>query len=137
MKEVSEILGKFFDSAFLSEGQEYLSFQSKWNEIIGIDLAAHIKIYDLRDGVLICETDHPGWAQMFLLRKKSILKKVQKNFPQLNVRSVRMKYHDKWVEIEKPEKEEIKSIHQKTKEELKVDEDFFELLDKFKERSDS
>lgn len=136
MKEVSEILGKFFDSAFLNEGQEYLSFQSKWSSIIGLDLAAHIKIYDLKEGILICETDHPGWAQMFLLRKKSILKKLKKSFPQLKIQQIRMKYEDKWVEIEK--KEEVHKIDkQKEVKDQQVDEDFFELLDIFKERSDS
>ncbi|HLI53066.1 MAG TPA: DUF721 domain-containing protein [Acidimicrobiales bacterium] len=35
---------------------------SRWEELVGPDIAGHAKPVSLRDGVLVLAVDHPAWA---------------------------------------------------------------------------
>lgn len=138
MKEASELLGNFFDKSFYQEGEKYLEFKSAWSNIIGSDLSAHIDIYDLKDNILVAHADHPGWAQMFQMKKTAILKKIQKKFPELTVKDIKVKFKDN--EFEKKAVKIEETIPKKMNLELSKavdDKDFSNLLEKFKKRSES
>jgi len=134
LKEVKELLGNFFDKNFIKEGEEYLEFKTHWQKIVGDDLAAHIFIDDLVDKRLIVKADHQGWAQLFLLKKKAILKKINSIFPQMQINNIQIKYKDKMVE----KKVEMKKVSEKIEEKMSLkDDEFMDILHKFKERSES
>lgn len=134
MKEVKELLGNFFDKNFLQEGENYLEFKTHWQNIVGDDLAAHIEIDDLIDQRLIVKADHQGWAQLFLLKKKAILRKVNYTFPKLNIKSIQIKYGNNIVE---QKREEIKVSEKMEDKKIVKDEEFQNIIHKFKERSES
>lgn len=134
LKEVKELLGNFFDKNFLTEGEEYLEFKTHWQKIVGDDLASHIFIDDLVDKRLIVKADHQGWAQLFLMKKKAILKKINSIFPQMQIRNIQIKYKDNIVK----QNEEVQKVSEKIEEKIVVkDDDFADILNKFKERSES
>ncbi len=54
----------------------------------GSQLADHSRIIDLKDGVLIVETDHPGRIQMFQLYKKYILNGLKQKIPGIPVTNI-------------------------------------------------
>ncbi|MFZ4618631.1 MAG: DciA family protein, partial [Rectinemataceae bacterium] len=43
---------------------------------------------DVNNGILIIETEHPGWIQLLQLRQKAILDGLETRYPELNLRSI-------------------------------------------------
>lgn len=57
----------------------------------GEKLASHTKIIDLKKGILILETDHPGWTQLLHLHKKYILNGLKKECSNLDIKNIAIK----------------------------------------------
>ncbi len=85
IKNISSVLGGVFDvlnvqdarkagDAFAVWRKILLSIRSSTNPNEGANLAAHSRIVDLKNGVLLIEADHPGWIELLQLRKNYILK---------------------------------------------------------------
>ena len=55
---------------------------------IGERLAGNTRVVDLKNGVLLVETDHPGWIQYLKMYKKFILNGLKMNLPDLNITSL-------------------------------------------------
>ena len=55
---------------------------------IGLRLAGNTRVVDLRNGVLLVETDHPGWIQYLNLYKKFIIKGIKMALPDLRISSL-------------------------------------------------
>lgn len=74
----------------------------KSSKIDGSQLADHSKILDLKNGILIVETDHPGRIQLFQMYKNYIQNGINKNLPDLQIKNIvfKLKKTDK-VEIKK------------------------------------
>lgn len=60
----------------------------KWDIIIKSKLKNHLKIKEIKDGVLILVADHPAWVQKANMSKKNILNNIQKEFPVSNIKSI-------------------------------------------------
>jgi hypothetical protein len=54
----------------------------------GERLAAHTELIDLKNGILLVETDHPGWIQIMQLYSKFILTGLQNALPELHILSL-------------------------------------------------
>ncbi len=89
MKKASDILGAFMDSLQINLEKGNSSMFNSWGNIAGEDVLSHSSIKDLRNGNLIVEADHPGWIQLLQMRKKKILKNVQKKYPELDIVDIR------------------------------------------------
>ncbi len=73
MKKVGDILREYLrERGWLTENPYAALFQ-RWPQVAGTGLAAHTRLRDVRDGIMIVEADHPGWLQMARLRKAAIL----------------------------------------------------------------
>lgn len=55
---------------------------------IGERLAGNTRVIDLKNGVLLVETDHPGWIQYLKIYKKFILNGLKMNLPNLKITSL-------------------------------------------------
>ena len=44
-------------------------------------LAAHSRLVDVQNGILLVEVDHPGWLQMLQLRKAALLEAARRAAP--------------------------------------------------------
>lgn len=62
----------------------------------GSQLADHSRIVDLKNGVLIVETDHPGRIQMFNFYSKYILNGIKQKVPELKINSIAYKLKGKY-----------------------------------------
>lgn len=56
IKSARELLAAFFDEEKLRRGSGYAEFFSSWKYLVGEQIAAHSRIADIKDGVLIVET---------------------------------------------------------------------------------
>jgi len=91
MKHAGDILEAFFRMNNISGGEEYVAFFRSWQNIVGVDLASHTRVADIKNHALVVEVDHPGWMQMLHMKKDRILRDIKKRFPQLGVTTVHMK----------------------------------------------
>src|SRR6056297_2782289 len=89
-KGVREILKTYFNDAQIDRADQYHSFFSSWKQLAGINIAAHTRPRDIRNRVLIIEADHPGWVQLLHMQKRPILKKIRREFPQLDITDLRI-----------------------------------------------
>lgn len=63
---------------------------SKWNKIAEGDLAQHLTIKEIKFNTLVVIADHPAWAQKANLKKKIILRKINKFFPSMGINSIKI-----------------------------------------------
>src|SRR6056297_187986 len=89
-KGVREILKTYFNDTQIDRADQYHSFFSSWKQLAGINIAAHTRPRDIRNRVLIIEADHPGWVQLLQMKTKPILRKIQRDFPQLDIKDLRI-----------------------------------------------
>jgi hypothetical protein len=54
-------------------------------ENLGMNLYTHSRIIDLKNNILLVETDHPGWIQYLKMYQKYILNGLKLNLPDLKI----------------------------------------------------
>lgn len=91
MKKAAEILGRILDEKGRGKAEIYSSVFGGWGRIVGVSLAEHSRIYEIRYQNLFIEVDHPGWMQMLLMRKRKILQTVQREYPQLSIADLKIR----------------------------------------------
>ena len=85
IKDITSVLGGAFDGLNVQDVQRTVDAFAVWRKIMlsirsstnpneGANLAAHSRIIDLKNGVLLVEADHPGWIELLQLRKNYILR---------------------------------------------------------------
>lgn len=85
IQRISSVLDGIFDVLHTTNAQNANMAATAWRKILlsiksstnpneGANLAAHSRIVDFKNGVLLIEADHPGWIELLQLRKHYILK---------------------------------------------------------------
>jgi hypothetical protein len=90
VKKAGELLERLLGKQAAGEARSYHSFFSRWDELVGPELSGHSQPRDIEKGVLIVQTDHPGWLQMFQMSKERILRKIRKEYPELDIKNLRI-----------------------------------------------
>ena len=91
MKKAADILARVLDDKNRKLAQSYSSIFGGWEQIVGLSLAEHSHIYEIINGSLFVEVDHPGWMQLLLMRKQQILGALKRKVPSLKVDEIRVK----------------------------------------------
>lgn len=63
-------------------------YSIKSNKIDGSQLADHSRILELKNGILVVETDHPGRIQLFQMYKNYIQTGINRKLPELVVKNI-------------------------------------------------
>ena len=125
-RKVDEIISNIFENISTDKMNDNLNMISSWksvllsinsrtNKNIGNLLVSHTKVIDLKNGVLLIETDHPGYIQTLQMYNSYILKGLKQKVPELEIKtlSFRLKGSNiKLAEIE-IEKNSFKNIEEK------------------------
>ena len=90
MKKVGDILREYLRERGWLTGNPYAPLFSGWGQVAGSALAAHTRLKDVREGVLVVEADHPGWLQMARMRQESILAAAREAAPDARVLGIRV-----------------------------------------------
>ena len=75
----AQMITKVFNNISGQDIEQSSKIQQAWQTTVskisgnGEKLAAHSSIVDLKNGILLVESDHPGWNQMLQMHKKFIL----------------------------------------------------------------
>jgi hypothetical protein len=91
VKKAAEILARVLDEKNRKLAQNYSSIFGTWSEIVGESLAEHSRIYEIGNGNLFIEVDHPGWMQLLLMKKPQILRVVKRKYPVMYVNDIKVK----------------------------------------------
>jgi hypothetical protein len=91
VKKAAEILARMLDEKNRKLARTYSSIFGTWESIVGDSLAEHSRIYEIANGYLFVEVDHPGWMQLLLMKKPQILRAVKRKVKVLDVKDIRIK----------------------------------------------
>jgi len=81
VKSVGDLLKEYLREKGWLSGNPYEPLFRDWEKIAGKALAAHARLVDVRNNILLIEVDHPGWLQMLQLRKAALLEAARKTAP--------------------------------------------------------
>jgi predicted nucleic acid-binding Zn ribbon protein len=92
MKTAGDILSALFDERMMKKAQGYSRLFDSWTDITqknGIAAAAdHSRIKELDKGILLIETDHPGWKQIIQTKQSKLLNDFRRRFPDMNISGI-------------------------------------------------
>lgn len=88
IKKLSDIFISNSSLLQLFEKNKALDVYNSWSYIVGEQIASHSRLIDIKNNIAIIETDHNGWAQQILLKKKEILKKFKKKYSELAIKNL-------------------------------------------------
>jgi predicted nucleic acid-binding Zn ribbon protein len=89
VRKVGEILRDYLRERGWLTGNPYAALFSDWSRVAGTPMAAHTRLQDVRDGVLMVEVDHPGWLQMARMRKDALLSAARAAAPDARLSDIR------------------------------------------------
>ena len=99
MKKAADILARVLDEKNRKLAQTYSSIFRTWVQIVGDSLAEHSRIYEIANGYLYVEVDHPGWMQLLLMKKPQILRAVRHKVPAIDVKDIRVKVNLSYSDV--------------------------------------
>ncbi len=92
MRKASDLVNAMMDALIQNEQQrEAVSLFSAWTKIAGVNEGSHSSIEEIESGIVWVKVDHPGWLQKLEMKRSTILKKLQKNYPELSIRTIRFR----------------------------------------------
>jgi hypothetical protein len=102
-----------------------------WHDVVsnvngyGEKLVAHTKLIDLKNGILLVETDHPGWIQILQIYSKFIITGINRKIPFLKIKSLAYRLEGSnaslcGVDYESTLKKEQQKMNKKIEEEEKA-----------------
>jgi hypothetical protein len=80
----------FLDRDTAEQAELYQGFFSGWKNLVGERIAAHSRVKDLQNGIVIVEVDHPGWMQMIQIKQSQVVDILRKKYPALEIRGLRL-----------------------------------------------
>lgn len=87
-------LGDFIDVLFPDQGKaiaKWVPVLRQWGKIVGNGLDCHSVAREVNRGMLLVDVDHPAWMNLFQMRQDEILAKLQRAFPDFQIRSIRLR----------------------------------------------
>lgn len=83
---LKDILSQFMETLDYSDYDKEQKIENTWEKIAGSKISSHSKIKEIKNNVLVIEVEHPGWIQYILFEKKNIIGRINKKFPELNIK---------------------------------------------------
>jgi len=150
VNSVSDIITRIFHNIDVNQMESAVQISAVWKETLcsiqnqssdnygvknnlGRKLADHTNIVDLKNEILIVETDHSGWIQTLQLYNSYILKGLKKKFPDLTIKSIAYRLKGSFVQLKNDttsDKKEALTIEEKKV--LEQSETKHDLPDEFK-----
>ena len=90
MYRAGELLKEVLTRAHVDPEAPQTRIYQTWDQILGADLAGRARLRDIDRGRLLVEVDHPAWIQLIQMRQRTILRRVQRQFPVLGVKRLHL-----------------------------------------------
>jgi predicted nucleic acid-binding Zn ribbon protein len=89
VKRIGDLVRQFLEDRGWDVGDPYSPLFTGWKQVVGEPLAAHSRLAEVEDGVLIVDVDHPGWLQMLAMRRKAVLEAARRAAPGARIEGLR------------------------------------------------
>ncbi len=137
----ADVVSKFFTNLEANQIENGNKILKYWRIVVesiygnGKKLAAHSKVVDFKNGILLIETDHPGWTQLLHTSQNYILKGLKKYIPEIDVRSLAFRLRGTSASLTKVD-ENVVQENERKKLEKKFDEEdrFLEEFEKNRQK---
>ncbi len=97
---------------------------------IGERLAGNTRVIDLKNGVLLVETDHPGWIQYLKIYQKFIINGLKMNLPDLKISSLAFRVAGEKVSLSETYEQQLQESRRQMEEKLEKQEKELKKYDK-------
>jgi predicted nucleic acid-binding Zn ribbon protein len=94
MRKIGDLLREYIEEMGWPLEDPYSPIFQDWPSVAGKDFSQHSRPIDVSDGVLLVEVDHPGWLQMFLLKKPELLEAARKTAPKAALSGMRARLQE-------------------------------------------
>ena len=88
-ESLAKVLSKVLADTGLSERLDERRVLSAWVEIVGEEIAEHVRTLDIVDGVLMIDADHGTWRQEVTLLAPEIINRLNDMFGRETVCEIR------------------------------------------------
>jgi hypothetical protein len=88
LRKAEDLIQNFLDTIGQTEGRTYTQLFRGWQEMVGERIAAHAQPVDVRGTSLVVEADHPGWVQMVMMKRTTILRQIKRRVPELTITGI-------------------------------------------------
>ncbi len=87
---IKECVSRFSETSVGSAAVVVSSVHTLWESIVGEDVAQHVHVRHVRDGVLHVSVDHPAWGTQLKYMHDSIVAELNKNIDGDKITSIQM-----------------------------------------------
>lgn len=101
---------------------KYENENSETRMPIGERLANNTRVVDLKNGVLLIETDHSGWIQYLRTYQKFILNGLKMNVPELKIETLAFRMKGTNISLKNTYEEQLEKSRKEMEEKIKVQE---------------
>lgn len=122
VKKVADVITHYSEKLHLFEKTGALDVYRSWALLVDEEMAAYTRLIDIERNTAIIETDHTGWAQQLMLKKRKIVQNFKKYYPQLEIETIDVVVVSQYKEIpiqKKAEKQYEEPIIRETAPEVK------------------
>lgn len=76
---IAEACGAWLAAAGLTSTGVLAQVEACWTEVVGTEVAAHVRPRSLHEGELVVGVDHPGWATEMAFLSDGILQSLERH----------------------------------------------------------
>ena len=87
-KRLKQILGEYLNGTDFKEINNTISIQKTWKKTVGKPISQNTEIESFKRGTIKVKTSNPVWRNELSLQKQSLLEKLKKTEPSLNIREI-------------------------------------------------
>ena len=115
----ADVVSKFFSNLEASRVENGNKIVKYWRSTVesiyknGSRMAAHSKVVDLKNGILLIEADHPGWIQMLHMNQNYILKGLRRQIPDVEIKTLAFRLQGDNSGLSEMSGEEIQDFEKK------------------------
>jgi len=90
-KELKQILGEYLKGADFKEINKTISIELAWEKTVGKPINTNTNIESFKNGIIKIKASNPIWRNELSLQKQSLLDKLKKTEPSLNIKDIILK----------------------------------------------
>lgn len=128
----NQMINKIFQNITVQEDEKSIS--AVWRKTVlkvynyGEKLASHSEVVDLKNGILLVETDHPGWIQIMQSNRAFILKGLKMNIKDVEIKSLAFRLKGSEAVLSESYEESLKKAKNEMQEKLDRQEENLEKM---------
>lgn len=133
IKKASSIVFNYLKDRNINNLQELTSFFGNWEEIAG-EASHYGNVKDIKNSTLIIETDHPAKSTLLQTQKRTILRNLNKVYPELGIKDIHILVRQKYIDKAQEYMDSVKMLEESEK---KQDRDFEKILKRLNDLADN